>query len=90
MTNFDELCDDLDRRKQTTPVQGYVYLCSIAWDDRDASINDLITHWLAARYIKYLRDFNGIIWFLWDGSWTHCKYKYDNKTNIVHFSRCVY
>jgi hypothetical protein len=90
MMDFDELCRDFDQRRPHTIPVNAVALCSIPWDNGNQSSNDLLTRWLIQRKIEYLQDFSGTVWFLWGGKWTCSNVKYDCKTNIAHFSRCIF
>lgn len=87
--NFDELCEDFSKRKPATEVGSVPYI-SVEWKSKYASSNDLLRTYLNSNRIPYLNDFNGTVWFLYDGEWTRTKVKYDRESNMAHFNRCIF
>jgi len=88
--DFNTLCKDFAARKPKGVPIDTVPFASILWDDGDASSNDLLRRYLVDSGIDFINDFNGTVWFLYDGNWTRCKVHYDRRANIAHFSRCIF
>ena len=89
---FNEICKDFNERRPGTEI-GIKPFVSLEWNNGDMSSNDLLRRYLIENKIEYLNDFNGAVWFLFDGDWTRCKVKSERKNGdltVAHFSRCIF
>lgn len=92
--DFDALCKDFAARKPQEPPVSMAPFATIPWDNGDASSNDLLRRYLIDNSISYINDFNGTVWFLYDGNWTrcrvHCDRSQDGTPIIARFLRCIF
>jgi len=95
ITSYEELCSDFyskniayNRRSGTE--KGSVHFVSIIWENGCMSSNDLLRKYLQENNINYINDFNGTVWFIYNGEWTRTSVFNNRLTGVVAFRRYIF